>query len=107
MLTFDQTWRLRYGVGDTHHHRFWGNLLRWGTGENLRAGTENVRLGTDQLAYETGDRVKLLARLTADGFRPETKAGVTAIVSDPSGRTVAARRLTYREGSSGIYEADL
>jgi hypothetical protein len=107
MLTFDQTWRLRYGVGDTHHHRFWGNLLRWGTAENLRAGTDNVRLGTDQLVYETGDRVKVLARLTADGFRPETKAAFTAVITDPSGRTVATRRMTYREGSSGVYEAEL
>ena len=28
-LNTDRTWRLRYRVGDTHHHRFWGQILRW------------------------------------------------------------------------------
>ena len=25
----DSTWRWRYRVGDTYHHRFWGQLVRW------------------------------------------------------------------------------
>ncbi|MFN0129364.1 MAG: hypothetical protein ACKV19_22080 [Verrucomicrobiales bacterium] len=107
LFTTDQTWRLRYGVGDTYHHRLWGNLLRWGTAENLRAGTDTVRLGTDALTYETGQRVRLLARLTAEGYKPETNAEVTALVFAPDGTQVASRRLAYRDGSSGIYEAEL
>ena len=107
LFTTDQTWRLRYGVGDTHHHRLWGNVLRWGTTENLRAGTESVRLGTDALTYETGQRVRLLARLTADGYKPETGAKVIANVWAPDGSRVASRTLAYREGSSGMYEAEL
>jgi len=107
LFTTDQTWRLRYGVGDTHHHRLWGNLLRWGTAENLRAGTDTVRLGTDALTYETGQRVRLLARLTAEGYKPETKADVTALIFAPDGSQVASRKLTYRDGSSGLYEAEL
>ena len=107
LFTTDQTWRLRYGVGDTHHHRLWGNLLRWGTAENLRAGTDTVRLGTDALTYETGQRVRLLARLTAEGYKPETTADVTANIFAPDGTQVATRKLTYREGSSGLYEAEL
>ena len=107
LFTTDQTWRLRYGVGDTHHHRLWGNLLRWGTTENLRAGTDTVRLGTDALTYETGQPVRVLARLTADGYKPETNADVSAHVFAPDGTRVATRKLTYREGSSGLYEAEL
>jgi hypothetical protein len=107
LFTTDQTWRLRYGVGDTHHHRLWGNLLRWGTAENLRAGTDTVRLGTDALTYETGQRVRILARLTAEGYKPETAAKVTANVFAPDGTQVATRTLTYREGSSGLYETEL
>jgi hypothetical protein len=94
-------------VGDTHHHRLWGNLLRWGTAENLRAGTDTVRLGTDALTYETGQRVRILARLTAEGYKPETAAKVTANVFAPDGTQVATRTLTYREGSSGLYETEL
>jgi len=107
LFTTDQTWRLRYGVGDTHHHRLWGNLLRWGTAENLRAGTDSVRLGTDALTYETGQRVRLLARLTAEGYKPETNADVTAQVYAPDGTLVTSHKLAYRDGSSGLYEAEL
>ncbi|MGY8657250.1 MAG: hypothetical protein ACKVKH_01345, partial [Verrucomicrobiales bacterium] len=35
MLLADRTWRLREGVGDIYHHRFWGQLVRWGAGPNL------------------------------------------------------------------------
>ena len=27
----DETWHLRYRMGDTYHHRFWGGVLRWGS----------------------------------------------------------------------------
>ncbi len=107
LFTTDQTWRLRYGVGDAHHHRLWGNLIRWGTAENLRAGTDTVRLGTDALTYQTGQRVRILARLTAEGYKPEIGADVTARVFAPDGSQVASRKLAYRDGSSGLYEADL
>ena len=107
VLNFDQTWRLRYGTGDVYHHRFWGNLLRWGAGENLRAGTPNVRLGTDKLTYESGQPVMIVAKLIGEGFKPEISATVNARILGPDGKEVARRRLTYREGSSGIYEAEL
>ncbi len=106
MLTFDQTWRFRYGVGDTYHHRFWGQLLRWGAGENLPSGTESVRLGTDLLTYEPGQPVQIRARLMDQEFRPLTSAAVTATISR-DGRPVASRQLEYRKNSQGIYEGSL
>ena len=57
LLLSDRTWRLREGSGDVYHHRFWGNLVRWGAGPTLRAGGERVRLGTDQLVYTPDDRI--------------------------------------------------
>ncbi len=104
---FDQTWRLRYGIGDAYHHRLWGNLLRWGAGENLRAGTGSVRLGTDRLAYETGDKIKILARLSGEGFKPTDKASVFAQVYDADNKLVSKRQLRYRESSNGMYEAEV
>ena len=38
LLLTDRTWRLREGSGDVYHHRFWGNLVRWGAGPVLRSG---------------------------------------------------------------------
>ena len=44
LLAFDETWRLRYKAGDIYHHRFWGQIMRWGVGEKLRAGEPGLRL---------------------------------------------------------------
>jgi len=103
MLNFDQTWRFRYGVGDTYHHRFWGQLLRWGAGESLPSGSPSVRLGTDALTYAPGQPVLITARLRDAQFRPVTDAKVKAsILRD--GQPVASRLLDYRPDSQGIYE---
>ena len=103
MLTFDQTWRFRYGMGDTYHHRFWGQLLRWGAGESLPSGTAAVRLGTDSLTYEPGQPIVVKARLMDEQFRPVVNGTVQAVLSK-EGKTVASGPLTYRRDSQGIYE---
>ena len=103
MLDFDQTWRFRYGVGDTYHHRFWGQLLRWGAGESLPSGTPSVRLGTDQLTYGPGQAVMVRARLMDRQFRPVRSAKVSAEISR-GGKLVASGLLEYRRDSQGLYE---
>ena len=72
----DETWRFRYGVGDRYHHRFWGQLLRWGTGPMLADGNESGRIGTDRAGYETGDAVSLTVKLTED--RPDRLTATVA-----------------------------
>lgn len=103
MLSFDHTWRFRYGVGDTYHHRFWGQLLRWGAGENLRAGTELVRLGTDKLTYAPGDSIKIMGRMIEKDYRPVTDSSVTATILKGN-ETVARRSLAFQADSPGMYE---
>lgn len=106
LLLTDRTWRLREGAGDLYHHRFWGNLVRWGAGPVMRAGGERVRLGTDQLTYTPDDRVKVTARLRDDALSP---------VDDPSLRVEVLRAgavagsvpMTPVAGSAGLYEAVL
>ena len=104
MLLTDHTWRFRYGVGNTDHHKFWGQLLRWGTGDNLRAGTELVRLGTEKLTYEAGEEIKLLAKLQEQDYRPVAGSEVIATVFKGSEK-VLRRKLEFRSGSHGMYEA--
>ena len=103
MLTFDQTWRFRYGIGDAYHHRFWGQLLRWGAGESLPSGTAAVRLGTDQLSYEPGQPVVVKARLMDEQFRPVVNGMVEATLLR-DGKSVASSPLQYRKDSQGQYE---
>ncbi len=105
-VNFDATWRLRYGVGDTFHHQFWGQVLRWGTGENLRAGNDLIRLGTDRLSYAPGGRVKALAKVLDEGHQP-VEDGEVSVAIYARDALLLRRALTYRSGSNGIYEGEL
>ena len=106
MLLTDHTWRLRYRVGDTYHHRFWGQIVRWGVGDKLRAGNNYARLGTDQLRYTPREPVKILARLADRDFTPIQDASVNAVVSLGE-RRIARVSLQHRPDSNGMYEATL
>lgn len=103
MLLTDRTWRLREGVGDVFHHRFWGQLVRWGAGPNLRSGSKVSRLGTDQLTYTADDRVTILARLQEENLSPIKDNTLRAEVL-LNGERVGIYPLTYREGSNGLHE---
>lgn len=104
MLLTDRTWRLREGVGDVYHHRFWGQLVRWGAGPNLRSGVQTARVGTDQLTYTGDDPVSILARLREENLAPIQDETLQAeIMRD--GSKVATVPLNYREGSNGIHQA--
>lgn len=106
MLHFDQTWRFRYGVGDTYHHRFWGQVTRWGAGPNLRAGNDFVRLGTDRLSYTPDDPIEVTAKILDTDRRPVTNAGIDVEIWK-DGERLRKQRLSYRSDSSGIYETSL
>jgi len=105
-LTFDRTWRLRYRTGDTFHHRFWGQLLRWGGGPRMRAGTENLRIGSDKVTYAPDEPIRVISKVLSLEFQPLPSAAVYVGVYKGEER-VARKRLKYREGSAGLYEATL
>lgn len=106
LLLTDRTWRLREGAGDIHHHRFWGNLVRWGAGPTLRSGGRCVRLGTDQLTYTPDDRPLVTARLRDTSLGPVTDDSLRAeILLD--GKVIDSVPLTAVEGSNGLHEARL
>jgi hypothetical protein len=48
----DSTWRWRYRIGDTYHHRFWGQVIRW-------AASDYIRFGTDKPIYAEGEDVTI------------------------------------------------
>lgn len=77
-LNFDETWRLRYGIGDRRHHEFWGQIIRWTVSERLSAGTDLVRLGTDRTLYKSGEVVSVQARLLNADRSPMIDATVQA-----------------------------
>ena len=107
MLTTDSMWRLRSKDGDQMHHRFWGQVMRWGAGEKLRNGNHYVRLGTDQLRYGAGEPVKAYARFLdekhngIDGLEPRF---VVYAEGATKGR---AYEGVKRPDSNGFYECEL
>lgn len=40
----DSTWRWRFRAGDTWHHRFWGQVVRWAARSKASAGNDQVRM---------------------------------------------------------------
>jgi len=104
MLLTDRSWRLREGVGDIYHHRFWGQLVRWGAGPNLRSGTASVRLGTDHLSYTGDDKLQITARLWDVEKNPVKDESLKAEVWR-DGEKLATVQMRYVEGSPGLHKA--
>jgi hypothetical protein len=71
----DSTWRWRYRVGDKHHHRFWGQVVRWAAADKpLQAGNRLLRFGTPQPTYDQGQAVTFAVRLNEGLVRPKLTA---------------------------------
>lgn len=107
MFNFDRTWRLRYRLGDDLHHAFWRQVMGWGAGENLRAGRENVRIGTDGINYGPGQPVKVTARLREEDHSPVTGDTTVKVVVSRNDTPLAEYGLRYISGSQGMYEAEI
>ncbi len=103
---FDRTWRMRYRVGDTYHHKFWGQVLRWATSDRLRSGTNLVKLGTDRSRYGSTSPVRIRANLVDKNLAPVKNADVS-IELFRGDRLVLRRKLLGDEHSPGRYAADL
>jgi hypothetical protein len=81
----DSTWRWRYKTGDTYHHRFWGQTIRWAAANKpLVTGNEFVRFGTPQAVYGQGQEVEVVARLSEElgTLKPDLLAGARIIRRD-------------------------
>ena len=95
------TYQLRYRQGDTFHHRFWGQLLRWAVARDLDEGSQTVRLSTDKSRYESGDSVEVSVRLRQlDGKAVSgAKLQIAAVQEDKSVQEIAAKEDASRPGT--------
>jgi hypothetical protein len=126
----DSTWRWRFKVGDTYHHRFWGQLVRWAASDKpLVAGNEHVRFGSREPVYKQGQEVDLVVRLGDElgspgrpPLGPDALAGARILRSAADGKpeetlaVVPLRRLEAQphvlEGRvkdlpAGLYQVEL
>ena len=104
-MSFDRTWRMRYRVGDTYHHKLWGQVLRWATSDRLRSGTNLVKLGTDRSRYGSESPVRIRANLVDKNLAPIKGADVSIEVF--RGDKLVLRRKMQDDHSPGRYSADL
>ena len=109
MLTTDSMWRLRSKAGDELHHRFWGQVMRWGAGERLRAGNDHVRIGTDQLRYGAGEEVKAYVRVLDKMFNGVAGLDPRLVITPPEGskRKSFAVNPQPRPEANGFYECTI
>lgn len=83
-LGIDSTWRWRHRVGDTYHHRFWGQLARWAAENKVAAGNSNVRFGPTTTDVEFGADAVFLARFSRDFLEQHPGLELTAEILDGS-----------------------
>jgi hypothetical protein len=108
----ESTWRWRYKVGDTYHHRFWGQVMRWAaTDKPLVAGNEFVRFGTHDPVYQQGQEVELVVRL-GDRLPPLAAGAVTGVriwklTAEGKEEAIALVPLSRREAQPGVLEGRL
>jgi hypothetical protein len=95
------TYQLRYRQGDTFHHRFWGQLLRWTIARDLAEGSQTVRLSTDKSRYEHGESVQVSARLRQLDGRAVTgaKPQLSALQDGQLLQAIALKEDSSRPGS--------
>lgn len=124
-LNTDESWRLRYRIGDVRHHRFWGQILRWGQAERLRSGTDRLRIGTEKLTYAPHEPVRVIARVLDEKSAPIEDASLSIRVTTasthsttnsnpstlnsqlPTPNAQLSTTLTPIAESHGLYEATL
>src|SRR5205823_15241 len=78
----DSTWRWRFKTGDTYHHRFWGQVIRWAASDTpLLTGNEFVRFGPRKPVVEQGGEVDIGVRFSerAKGLPPGAGAAVRIV----------------------------
>jgi hypothetical protein len=109
----DSTWRWRYRTGDTYHHRFWGQAIRWAASDKpLVTGNEFVRFGTRDAVYRHGQDIDLVVRLAEEAG--QLGAGAVAAMrvlrlKDGKGseESVALVPLGRREAEPRVLEGKL
>ncbi len=106
LLTFDESWRLRYRTGDLYHHKFWGQLLRWAASDKIMFGSTCVKVAADRSRYNPDEIVAVRARITRKDFSPVTEANPVVRVIHGGGE-VARKKLRFEPNSPGVYAGEI
>ncbi len=114
-MSGDASWRLRQVNGVNYHERLWGQVIRWVVGNELPAGGQFVRFGTDKPRYVGGEQAMITARVYNTKLEPYTglKVKVQArVISadgkvDPNSKSVVDAEMDEIPDAPGRYRATL
>lgn len=110
VFTADTTWRwymFRRALGaESPYHRFWGQLVRWLAGSELREkSTESgVQVQVARSFYHPGERVEIVAKVRDEEGQATNYATVLARVTEPD-ESVKELPLSRRPERVGAYDA--
>lgn len=79
-MGIDSTWRWRRRAGDTWHHRFWGQIVRWAAGNKSAAGNDQVRMTLSGVVVDETDPVDVSVRWNAQLTSQLESATVEVII---------------------------
>ena len=106
-----ETWRWRYRVGDLHHHRFWGQVVRWSDAAKLAVGNRLVRHGPTRPRVIEGTGATLRAQFSDDApdVNPDLLVAARVFKKGADGKTsgdaVAVVPLRPRSDQPRTFEA--
>lgn len=106
-MGFDGTWRWRERVGDSYHHRYWGQLARWAAANKVTAGNEFVRFGFERPDIELGQDAIVRARWMATFLQkfPQLKGRASFFrMGDPPGKVFTSIDLGPTAGNPLLHQ---
>ena len=98
---FQGTWRWRpVGLQAQYFDRFWIQTVRFLIETRSLQGSRRGFIDREKTEYELGERIKLMARLLDEQFKPAKAESFDALVTSDDGRTqtVKMKRLPNQEG---------
>lgn len=101
---FDESWRLRYRVGNRHNAAYWNQLARWVMEPPFAVSDRQVALDTGPLVYRPGQAAEFRVRLRDEKGEPMARANATLELSR-DGRRVARIPLLADENGAGLFRA--
>jgi hypothetical protein len=104
-LSSPSTYQLRLRHGDTFHHRFWGQLIRWAVSRNLAPGSKTVTIHADKTGYEHRETAQVMLDL-ADLKGNAVRGAQPTIEAEAGGRVVAEISLAPDAKVPGRYRGE-
>ena len=99
----DSLWRLRYGRGDLHHARFWGQAIRFLTLSRLLGENRRVRIEVASREVHAGERVEVHATVLDETFEPSRLPSFTIEATASHFAGSQALALERVPGSPGLF----